>query len=172
MKKLVRTLLADYASGEILSAELISQFFEHSSSSVLIGLLDAVDYAEEEKSSAILWGAMILVEKSGSPFELSSKISPLLLETWHECHEDIARALQKMKNPECIDNVFKATELDIPYLAHSECCAFEQKCVWVLAAIATQRALEKLDSLSKYSRHEIIKSLALQKLKILKNRSD
>ncbi len=88
----------------------------------------------------------------------------LIVEKWHYKHEDIARLLQKFKEPSSADYLQKAVLTKHDYLAYNDGEALITKCIWALGAINTDDAKEKLYSLYK-SDNQLIRQAALYQLK-------
>lgn len=68
---------------------------------------------------------------------------------WHRSHEDVARALDELKDPESIPALFEAaskTYRGLAYLSDGG-HAYARKCTWALARINTADAWQKLELL-------------------------
>jgi len=76
-------------------------------------------------------------------------LNELLLCGWHKYHEDVASALQILKDPSSIDALFKAALTDWDYLNYDRAFALARKCCWALGDINTDEADQKLQILSK-----------------------
>ena len=101
-------------------------------------------------------------------FSLFSKIfvnilNKLIVEEWHYKHEDIARILQKLKDPKSVEYLYEATLSSYEYLDYDESYALAVKCIWALGDINNEFAIEKLKLLSK-SDNTIIKENAINQL--------
>ena len=90
-------------------------------------------------------------------------LSLLLTEDWHRKHEDIAKALQMLKDPRCMDQVVKAMHMKLDYWFDSG-DAFIRKCAYVLGDINTKSSMETLKELSS-SPNEIIRKYSLHQLR-------
>lgn len=95
--------------------------------------------------------------------ELTDIFSGLILEDWHERHEDIAGILQRMKDPKSVDALFQAIYKQYDYLNYDDSYSFEVKCIWALGDIGDNAAKEKLSCLSE-SGNEIISENAKKQL--------
>ncbi len=75
----------------------------------------------------------------------------LLLAEWHECHEDVARTLEDLRDPRSVVALYEAalTAKAHRYLAYDDGNALARKCTWALAKIDTPAAWEKLEALSR-----------------------
>ena len=76
-------------------------------------------------------------------------LNALLVEDWHINHEDIARALQEMKDPSSIEALYQAAQMQFSYLDYDEAFALAVKCCWALGDINTDDADAKLRELTK-----------------------
>lgn len=85
-------------------------------------------------------------------FQLSRSWAPLMArllgEDWHRSHEDLASALQDLRDPVTVDALFEAAPRIHPYLDVDESRALAVKCLWALHDIGTERARQKLEVLS------------------------
>jgi len=77
-------------------------------------------------------------------------LSKLLLENWHEEHEEIARILQfKVKIPESIDDMEQAMRLKFKYLIERDSYEpFVTKCMYAIADLNTEASKSKLSELA------------------------
>lgn len=85
---------------------------------------------------------------AGLPRDLADLFSDALLMSWHTRHEDLARALQKMKNPASVEALFAAATTRHAYLEDDEFFGLARKCSWALADIGTPLARLKLERLA------------------------
>jgi len=89
-----------------------------------------------------------------SAFEvgLSGDLAPLLaralLMPWHARHEDVARALQELRDPVAVDALFEAALAKHDYLEYDNCLGLARKCIWALADIGTVDAKRRLERLA------------------------
>lgn len=77
-------------------------------------------------------------------------LSQLLTADWHTRHEDVARAVQELRDPESIASLLEAASVTyrgLPYFTDGG-HAFARKCTWALASINTADAWQKLEQLS------------------------
>jgi hypothetical protein len=101
--------------------------------------------------------------------ELTDIFIRLILEEWHERHEDIASILQEAKSARSVEALFKATNLKLDYLDYDDSHALAVKCIWALGEIGNDEAKEKLQVLSK-SNNEIISDNAKQQINRIEKR--
>jgi hypothetical protein len=85
-------------------------------------------------------------------FDLSRSWAPLLAqlleEEWHTSHEDLAEALQDIREPSTVEALFYTAQKRLPYLAYDAAFALAVKCIWALHDIGTDAAIEKLGHLA------------------------
>ena len=72
----------------------------------------------------------------------------LLAAPWHTSHEDIALALQKIRDPRSIDALHRTALTKLPYLDYNDSHALARKCTWALADIGTPEARTRLEALT------------------------
>ena len=63
---------------------------------------------------------------------------------WHQCHEDVVRGLQELRDPDAVSALERVTFSKHHYLAYDHNYALARKCTWALADIGTQEAREAL----------------------------
>ena len=83
------------------------------------------------------------------PGDLADVFAEALLMPWHHSHEDLAGALQDLKDPRSIDALFKAAHSRHDYLDYDEFYGLARKCTWALADIGTLDAKERLQQLAR-----------------------
>ncbi|WP_282162851.1 HEAT repeat domain-containing protein [Ulvibacterium marinum] len=87
----------------------------------------------------------------------------LLLEKWHNCHEDLAMSLQSIGDPQSIPFLEKAMYLNLEYLDYNDGESLIRKCAYAIADVDTEESLKKLQELSE-SENPIIRSCAIEQL--------
>jgi hypothetical protein len=80
--------------------------------------------------------------------DLAPLLAELLLVPWHQKHEDIALALQRLRVPATIDALARAAVIKHSYLAYNDSHALARKCTWALADIGTPEARAHLENLA------------------------
>lgn len=95
--------------------------------------------------------------------DMKIMLSKVLLLKDHKHHEDIAVLLQQEKDPNTVENLFKAAELNFEYLSYDETHQFGRKCIKALSAIDNSNSIEKLILLSK-SKNSLISKYAIKEL--------
>ena len=72
----------------------------------------------------------------------------LLRAPWHTRHEDVAFALECLRDARAIEALFDAATRKFPYLEYDQGHALARKCTWALAKIGTREAIERLQDLA------------------------
>lgn len=86
-------------------------------------------------------------------FEFSNDHVPRLLELafadWHECHEDVASALGKIRSPMSVGALVHLAQWVPGYLEFDDARALATKAVWALGSISGGAAREALEVLAR-----------------------
>lgn len=85
---------------------------------------------------------------AGLPRDLADVLTEALTFPWHTRHEDLATALQKMKDPASVEALFAAATAQHAYLEFDEFFGLARKCTWALADIGTPLARQRLAELA------------------------
>ncbi len=93
--------------------------------------------------------ALIVLSAAGIFADAALLLIALLELPWHRKHEDVAHALQILKDPRAIDALYQGALSKHDYLAYDESHGLARKCTWALADIGTPEAFEKLQLLAK-----------------------
>lgn len=113
------------------------------------GSMDALKEAQlaiEAKNEDAFNHAIRLVEDETSLVPLYSQ---LLLQDWHEMHEDIVFELGLIGDPRPVEAILKAATIPFSYLIKwQNLHEFQRKCAYALARIATEESREALKILS------------------------
>jgi hypothetical protein len=126
-------------------------------------LLAALEQARGQRDAQALEDALTEIYRHGLRVEAVPVLNQLLLEDWHTRHEDIARALQELRDERSIEALYAAASLVLPYLAYDEFFGLARKCTWALAKIATPVALARLRDLAQHP-NPIIRGYAQKRL--------
>ena len=86
---------------------------------------------------------------------LAPVLAELLLQPWHNRHEDIAKELQSLRDPATADALAEAAVNKLEYLAYDDSHPLARKCTWALADIGTPEARMHLERLAHNSDAEI-----------------
>ncbi len=95
-----------------------------------------------------LWKALVKINKrAGAPF-----LAEVLLEEWHDSHEDIVFELGLIGEPSTTNAIAKAAVTSFEHLVEwGNLQAFQRKCAYSLARIGTSESRAALELLSKSS---------------------
>lgn len=139
-------LIADMMAGQISKQELIKLYPVPLTDEYLI---DELKSAINKKDSKALSFTMILVYfREFFSNDLLPILEPILVEDWHQSHEDIAFLLQKLKSPSSAKWLFQAATMNFDYLEYDEFFALARKCMWALAAINTPESRKMIQELA------------------------
>jgi len=76
-------------------------------------------------------------------------LMPLLLEDWHDLHEDIIFDLGLISHPNAVDVILKAANIPFEHLLEGgNLHEFQRKCAYALARIATETSRAALETLA------------------------
>lgn len=81
-------------------------------------------------------------------WESTAGLCEALLADWHQSHEDVARTLQRLRDPLSVEALYTAALSRHDYLAYDDSAALARKCTWALADIGTPAARERLELLA------------------------
>ena len=95
-------------------------------------------------------------------------LNKLILCKWHEKHEDIVFLLQKIRDSESVECLYRAIFLRPAYLKWDDNYSFERKCIHAIAKCGNQEAVNKLKLLVT-SNNEIIRLCAERQLQKVQN---
>jgi len=110
--------------------------------------LGALLNAIRDRNADAFESALVSVSRSRPPPGLARALSDALLMPWHCRHEDVARMLQKLREPCSVDALFEAATSRHDYLDYDECFCLARKCTWALADIGTPEARARLEKLA------------------------
>jgi crotonobetainyl-CoA:carnitine CoA-transferase CaiB-like acyl-CoA transferase len=89
--------------------------------------------------------------RAGLSPDLLELLNSALLMAWHRRHEDVALALQELKDPSSVEALFAAASAKHAYMDYDEFFALARKCTWALADIGTPEARDCLARLAQDS---------------------
>jgi len=92
--------------------------------------------------------ALTAAHRAGLSPDLADLLAEALLMPWHMRHEDVALALQRLRDPRTVDALFRASLSKHDYLAYDEFSGLARKCTWALADIGTVEAKQRLEQLA------------------------
>ena len=89
-------------------------------------------------------------------------LNNLLVQPWHEKHEEIVRILGLYRHETSVDYLYKAAISEFDYLEYDEDYVFADKCIRLLAKIKSVNSVSKLEILSENTNEFISKSAIKQ----------
>lgn len=108
--------------------------------------LEALLAAERTKDVEALRQAVWKTDRS---LVIAEALSRLLLEEWHESHEDIVFELGLIGDPRSIPAILQAAQSHIEYLERwGNLHEFQRKCAYALARIGTNESRDALEVLA------------------------
>lgn len=110
---------------------------------------------------------LLLAFYFGCSKKYTNTLCELILKKWHFQHENIAKMLQKLKDPLSVNYLFKAAMAEYDYLAYDDSNSLAVKCIWALGDINTSSSRDKLTLLANSDTPRIKKS-ALHQLDRIK----
>jgi len=81
-------------------------------------------------------------------YKCISVLNRLIIEKWHEKHEDLARLLGDFKSETSVDFLFEAAQTNFDYLDYDDDYVFADKCIRAIAKINTHESVIRLKQLS------------------------
>ena len=93
-----------------------------------------------------LANTLAVICNDGADRDYTDILLQLLDEKWHISEEDIISVLELIKDPKSVDKLYEVA-LDVP--DYDDMRAIAKKCMWVLSAINTSEAVQKLNMLAK-----------------------
>jgi hypothetical protein len=118
-------------------------------------VLERLKMAESCGKSDPVCDAMSAVWKHGLTPDYVSSLITLLGKPWHEVHEDIVNALQRLKEPRSVEALFEVASYVFAYRDYDDTDGLARKCTWALADIGTEAAKNKLELLSHHENAQI-----------------
>ena len=122
---------------------------------------------KDSKRIEFLILAISIIDEKLSCFCLNDYLdilNNLLVENWHNKHEDLVYLLERIHDSKSIDFLIKAMNLDLDYLSWDDNYSFERKIIHAIYHIGGKKAHEYLDYLCSSS-NQIIKETAMKQLK-------
>lgn len=104
-------------------------------------LISQLNKVIEDKNEEILNDLISICFYDGVDKSFTLALNQLLLEDWHECHEDIASLIEKIRDIRSVEVLYQRI-LKIP--EDDDMRALAKKCIWALKAINTPEAIDKL----------------------------
>ena len=121
-------------------------------------LRDARDRRDAEAVDLFLYLGSLL----SYDYKCIEVLNDLLIEPWHERHEEIVRILGFYRSETSVAYLYKAAISDFDYLEYDEDYVLADKCIRLLAKINSESSFSKLKDLSKSLNDSISKSAIKQ----------
>ncbi|HEX8464100.1 MAG TPA: hypothetical protein VF627_05720 [Abditibacterium sp.] len=111
-------------------------------------VLDQLNQAIESGDADSIEDSVMSAYKVGLRADFAPALITLLGSKSHYRHEDIARALQLIKEPSAVDALYQTALTHHEYLDFDDGFGLARMCTWALADIGTTDAYAKLQSLA------------------------
>lgn len=110
-----------------------------------MSILDLLAEAATSRDSDALRDAVSNVNQD---YAAAPLLAHILLEDWHDSHEDIAFELGLIGNPSAIDSIAKVATVHFEHLVQwNNLQEFQRKCAYALARIGTEESKAALQQL-------------------------
>lgn len=108
-------------------------------------ILQELTFAKEIKDAIALEKVLSFDNESKFNNLHTNILCQLLLEDWHESHEDILMTLETIKDPASIPAIVQSLSLKLDYYTGNE---MPRKAIWALRAINTPEAIREIEKLT------------------------
>ena len=142
-----RKLILSFARDKISEPDFLSSF-GHDFRADPRRAVELLEKARQERSPVDVELSLILLYRFGGLPDALHLLNQLLVEGWHNRHEDIAFALEGLRDPSSVEPLYQAALSRHEYLDFDEGYALARKCTWGLYKIGTLEAFERLRDLS------------------------
>lgn len=164
MNQKEKSLIADLMANRISKQQLEQLYPVPLTDEYVIDLLKSS--INKKDSEGLIFAIILVYSKELFSDTLLPLLEPILIEDWHQIHEDIAFLLQKLKSPTSAKWLFQAATMTFNYLEYDEFFALSRKCMWTLSAIDTPESKEMIRKLAA-SDNEVIREHAVEQLEKL-----
>lgn len=146
MTQIEKQSIMDFSAKRISSEIFFAQHPLFAQADYLRSLLNE---SFKEQDSETLYLTLLFMFLTTFPEGIEEVLCDLLIENWHQSHEDIVSIFQlNYKYPGCVDNIVKAMGMKLDYLAYNEGESLIVKCAWALGSLKTEYAIQKLKELA------------------------
>lgn len=129
-------------AGERTEEEFLRTFpVDPRADGTFVGNALSTSHDEDELEAALALGFRFGLFPDWAP-----ALCRLLVEPWHHSHEDVALALEELRDPSTVDCLYEAALMK--FGEEDEFEAFAVKCIWALYRIGTPEARVKLELLA------------------------
>ncbi|MBD78741.1 MAG: hypothetical protein CL840_07465 [Crocinitomicaceae bacterium] len=163
MEERTKKLIASLHSGILNENQFLKTYFNKTTLSDQF-VIELLKRGVSKKDSDLIEEAIVLL--STNAFSIPtfvSKLSNLLLEKWHNKHEDIVTLLKEYHDSNTVDFLYKTALLKLEYLEYDDTYQLARKCIKSLSGINNQESIERLKLLSDY-KNTIIANYAKKEL--------
>jgi hypothetical protein len=158
----LRRLGGDLVTGKVSDTQFFAAFQTSAEDAPQFGLRVLRQALSEHDARLVDFGAYV-----GHRFGFVQEHAELLMQLaeapWHQSHENIVFGLNKLRDARSVDVLCRTTRAKYAYLEYDDTFSLGVKCIWGLAAIADQRALDCLDQLAS-SGNEVYRDSVIQQL--------
>lgn len=156
MTKILSILLNRFSRGEIEKTEVFALFQLETGQILAENLFIAkLEKAKLDGNSEDIDLYIRLAFILGLSSKSTRILCELLLEDFHYMHEDIARLLQSLKDPNSVNCLYKAISFEPKHLSYDDSSEFARKCIKALAAIPDSLAISKLREITASENRQI-----------------
>lgn len=147
----------------------LSSIYSFDNNCFITALKDSIVQKNSEHVDYLIYSMFVLediinIQNNHDYLDVFNK---LLLEKWHNKHEDIVMLIQRINNFESVEFLFKAVYLKPDYLSWDDNYSFEKKCIHAIARIGKQDSIKYLSVLCDDA-NPIIKECSEKQLSRLK----
>jgi len=142
-----RELVFDAAIGKITRSKFLQEFRPHIPEALLADVL--LNEALASRMPDDVECALIIGFMFGFSSSSVDVLIDLACEDWHNGHEDIVSALDKLRDPRAIDTLRLLTQTIPEYLEFDESRALATKAIWAIGKIGGSEAISALESIAK-----------------------
>jgi hypothetical protein len=148
MTKKEKKLILDFSLTTITKDDFLTQY-PMDLNRVNNYVLETLEQAYLDKNGDDVEYALLL----GFSFNVFSDdfvdiLCKIIIEKWHNKHEDIALILQKLKSPKSVDCLYQTALMKLDYLSYDDTYALARKCIHALGDINTEASRNKLKLLA------------------------
>ena len=144
-----RTLVLELALGRVSMEEFRARYRSVPPESVSSKLALLQDAAQSARGADVECAMLLCTLFGGFTTEHVGILCELLLSRSHSRHEDVALALEDLRDERSVEALYHGALMKHEYLSHDDSHALARKCTWALARIGTPTARAKLEALGK-----------------------
>jgi len=107
-------------------------------------LIDELSVAQDTRNAWLLEDLLSIAMRDGVDVRFTDVLTRLIKAKWHDRQEDIVWLFEKIRDPASVEIIYEMA-INIP--GNDDGRGLAQKCIWVLGAINSKEAIEKLELL-------------------------